>query len=269
MKSFVPRKANERNGSLTHAAGRAEQDIQDIALVSGRHIPVPGTYNLRDLGGYPTLAGGRVRWRTLFRSDGLHRLDAGGRAALAGLGLRTIVDLRADVEVDQAPSAVAGLAARTVRMPIVRDLTVLPTELGAIYQYMIDERGAVIGAVIKELCAPGALPALVHCSAGKDRTGIVIALALAALGVPDELIGADYSLSAAYLDPDITAAIGRLRASGLADQVTSELLASPPALILDVLARARSIGGGSVGGYLMVHGVSAAELAALRSTLAR
>jgi protein-tyrosine phosphatase len=269
MESFVPGKANERNGSLTQAAGRAEQDIQDIALASGRHIPVPGTYNLRDLGGYPTLAGGSVRWRCLFRSDGLHRLDADGVAALAGLGLRTIVDLRADVEVEQAPSAVAGLAAWTKRMPIVRDLSVLPTELGAIYQYMVDERGAVIGAVIRELCAPGALPALVHCSAGKDRTGIVMALVLATLGVSDELIGADYSLSAAYLDPDITAAIGRLQATGFADQVTSELLASPPALIFAVLARARSIGGGSVDGYLMAHGVSAAELAALRWALAR
>lgn len=254
---------------MTHAAGRAEPGIQDIALASGRHIPVPGTYNLRDLGGYPTRAGGSVRWRTLFRSDGLHRLDADGVAGLAELGLRTIVDVRADIEVEQAPSRIAGLAARARRRPIVPDLEVLPTELGAIYQYMVDQRGDAIGAVVKELCAPDALPALVHCTAGKDRTGIVMALVLAVLGVPDELIGADYSLSAAYLDPDITAAIGRLQAAGFTDQVTSELLASPPALIFDVLARARTLGGGSVDGYLAAHGVSAAELAALRCALAR
>lgn len=253
---------------MTQTARRAARDIQEIVLTGERHILLPGVYNLRDLGGYPTAAGS-VPWRTLFRSDGLHRLDADGVAALARLGLRTIVDLRADIEVAQAPSAVAGLAARTRHIPMVGDLTVLPAELDAIYQYMIANRGDAIGAAIKELCAPGALPALVHCTAGKDRTGIVVALVLAVLGVPDEVIGADYALSAAYLDPDVTAAIGRLMATGLADSVTSELLASPPAMILDVLAMARRGGGGSVDGYLAAHGVSAAELAALRSALAR
>jgi protein-tyrosine phosphatase len=90
---------------------------------------------------------------------------------------------------------------------------------------------------------------------------------LAVLGVPDELIAADYSLSAAYLDPDSTAVIGRLKATGLSDTVTTQLLASPPRLILSVLARASAAGGGSVDGYLAAHGVSAAELAALRSAL--
>jgi protein-tyrosine phosphatase len=252
---------------LAHTAGRAERDIRDMALADQRHIPVPGTYNVRDVGGYPS-AGGTVPWRTLFRSDGLHRLDRDGVAALAGLNLRTIVDLRADVEVQQQPSAIAGLPARAVRTPMVRDLEVLPpADLAEIYRYMIDQCGDSIGAAVRELCAPAALPAMVHCSAGKDRTGIVIALVLALLGVPDELIGADYALSAVYLAPDSTAAIGRLKAAGLRDELTTALLASPSALILDVLAWARAAGGGSVDGYLAAHGVSAAELAALRSAL--
>jgi protein-tyrosine phosphatase len=253
---------------LAQTAGRSEQDIRDIAFADGRHILLAGTYNLRDLGGYPTGDGAAVRWHKLYRSDGLHRLEEDGTAALAGLNLSTIVDLRSELEVEYAPSATTGLPARKLHQPLlVGDLATLPTELDAIYRYMIDERGDAIGAAVKELCAPGALPALVHCSAGKDRTGIVIALILAVLGVPDELIGADYSLSAAYLDPDSTAVIGRLKATGLGDGVTSELLASPPKLILNVLAWARTAGGGSVDGYLAVHGVSAAQLAALRSAL--
>ncbi len=182
-------------------AGRTEREIQDIALADGRHLPVEGTHNLRDVGGYPTHAGGRVAWRTLFRSDSLHRLDSDGVAGLAGLDLRTIVDLRADIEVEQRPSAAAGLPARIVRAPIVRDpIGLPPTDLRGEYRYMIDECGDPIGAAVRELCAPGALPALVHCAAGQDRTGVVIALVLAVLGVPDELIGADYSLSLVYLD---------------------------------------------------------------------
>lgn len=258
---------SERNEALTQTAGRTEQEIQDLALADGRHIQVGGTYNLRDVGGYPTQSGGSVRWRTLFRSDGLHRLDEHGVAWLGEIDLRTIVDLRADIEVEQAPSAVAGLRARVVRTPMVRDLTVLPvSDLSSIYRYMVDECGDSIGAAVRELCAPGALPALVHCSAGKDRTGIVMGLVLAVLGVPDEIIGADYALSSVYLDPDSTAAIGRLKASGL--NATSELLTSPPVLILEVLAWARAAGGGSVDSYLAQHGVGASDLAALRSALA-
>jgi protein-tyrosine phosphatase len=256
---------------LTRTAGHTEREIQDIALADGRHLRVEGTCNLRDVGGYPTHAGGSVAWRTLFRSDSLHKLDGQGVAGLAGLDLRTIMDLRSDIEVEQRPSAVAGLPARIVRAPVVRDPTVLPplTDLGAEYRYTIDECGDSIGAAVRALCAPGALPALVHCAAGQDRTGIVIALVLAVLGVPDELIGADYSLSSVYLDPDSTAVISRLKATGLGDNVTAELLSSPAGLILDVLAWGRAAGGGSVYGYLTAHGVGMPDLAALRSALVR
>jgi protein-tyrosine phosphatase len=114
-----------------------------------------------------------------------------------------------------------------------------------------------------------ALKRWVQCAAGQDRTGIVIALVLAVLGVPDELIGADYSLSSVYLDPDSTAVIGGLKATGPGDNVTAELLSSPAGLILNVLTWARAAGGGSVYRYLTAHGVGAPDLAALRSALVR
>jgi protein-tyrosine phosphatase len=166
---------------------------------------------------------------------------------------------------------VAGLPARVVRAPVVRDPAVLPplADLGAEYRYMIDECGDPIGAAVRALCAPGALPALVHCAAGQDRTGIVIALVLAVLGVPDELIGADYSLSSVYLDPDSAAVISGLKAVGPGGNVTAGLLSAPAGLILNVLDRARAAGGGSVDGYLTAHGVGAPGLAALRSALVR
>ena len=256
---------------MTRTAGRTELEIQDIALADGRHLRVEGTCNLRDVGGYPTHAGGSVTWRALFRSDSLHRLGGQGVAGLARLDLCTIVDLRADIEVEQRPGAVAGLPALIVRAPVVRDPAVLPplADLGAEYRYMIDECGDPIGAAVRALCAPGALPALVHCAAGQDRTGIVIALVLAVLGVPDELIGADYSLSSMYLDPDSAAVISRLKAVGPGGNVTAEPLSAPAGLILNVLDRARAAGGGSVDGYLTAHGVGAPDLAALRSALVR
>jgi hypothetical protein len=128
---------------MTRTAGRTEREIQDIALADGRHLQVDGTYNLRDVGGYPTHAGGSVAWRTLFRSDSLHKLDSQDAAGLAALDLHTIVDLRSDIEVEERPGAAAGLLVRIVRAPIVRDPTLLPplADLAAEYRYTIDECG--------------------------------------------------------------------------------------------------------------------------------
>jgi protein-tyrosine phosphatase len=242
--------------------------IEELTTADGRHIELAGVLNLRDLGDYPTADGGRVRWRALLRSDALHQLDEAGLAMLAGLDLRTVLDLRTEPETVAAPSMLDGLAAQVTHVSILRgDLQALPLDLEAIYRYMVGECADAIAEAIRALCAANAFPALVHCSAGKDRTGIVIALTLAVLGVPDEVIAADYALSSQYLDPDRTPAIGQLQEStGLGDSLTRPLLISPPELILDVLSWVRAAGG-SVEGFLLDHGLTQAELDQLRAVL--
>lgn len=244
------------------------QSTQDLVLAGGRRLELNGVFNLRDVGGYPATGGRTTRWRALLRSDALHRLDPAGSAVLAGLGLRTVLDLRTEAEAEIAPSALDGLADRRTHISLLAgDLAALPLELDAIYRYMIDQCGDRIGEAVKVLADGGALPALVHCSAGKDRTGIVVALILAVLGVPDEVIAADYELSAAYLDTESTAAIAHLQAStGLGAELTQPLLSSPSPLILDVLAWARAAGG-SVDGYLIDRGLTKADLERLRAAL--
>lgn len=245
-----------------------DQEILGLTMAYGRRIELAGVLNMRDLGGYPASGGGFVRWRTLLRSDALHKLDADGLATLSGLGLRTVLDLRTHFEAERAPSALDGLSARLTHISILGgNMQSLPLELEAIYRHMISECGDAIAAAIKVLCTDDALPALVHCSAGKDRTGVVIALVLAVLGVPDQVIAADYAMSSTYLDPDRTPAIGQLQAStGLGDELTRALLTSAPVLIMDTLAWVRAAGG-SVDGYLLDHGLSPADLARLRSAL--
>jgi len=233
-----------------------------------RRITLAGTQNLRDLGGYPA-AGGTVRWRTLLRSDALHRLDDTGRAALAGLGLRTVIDLRTDQEVETAPSALDGTGARTFHIPLFSDgaISRLPPERAAIYRYMIDDCGAAIAEAIGRLCAGDALPGLIHCTAGKDRTGLVAALVLDVIGVPDEFIAADYAMSAAYLDPAAARAIRRVRAaSGVGRWLDLGALGASPEVITTALARVRGQTG-SVAGYLMRHGLTEPELDRRRAAL--
>jgi protein-tyrosine phosphatase len=245
-----------------------------IRRISGdgrRHLRIEGTLNFRDIGGYPVQGGGTTGWRTLFRSDALHRVDAEGTSAIIGLGLRTVLDLRVleELLIAQSPmSAFADRGIRTIHLSLVGDdFSELPPELEGVYTYLVDQRGPAIGAAIKRLAAPGTLPALVHCTAGKDRTGLVIAFTLAALGVPDEVIAADYALSSMYLVSDQVAVIGQLGAdTGLGEQLTEALMASPPELIVRSLDRARQQAGG-IAGYLASNGVTEAELAALRAAL--
>jgi protein-tyrosine phosphatase len=234
-----------------------------------RRIALPGTLNLRDLGGYPTSDGGVVRWRTLLRSDALSRLDDAGRNALAGLHLRTVVDLRTDEEARHAPSALGGVGARTFRIPLFTGeaLGRLDPELAAVYRHMVDDCGTAIASAVGRLCQQGALPALVHCSAGKDRTGLVAALVLGVAGVPDEIIAADYAMSAVYLDPGAASVVNRIRAiGGAASRLDLGVLGSPPQLILDALARVRAQAG-SIAGYLVRHGLTEDDIEALRAAL--
>jgi len=240
----------------------------DLDAGPGRHLPLPGTLNFRDVGGYPVAGGGTVAWRTLLRSDGLNRLDRAGTDMLAELGLRTVLDLRTSYETQIAPTPdLASHGTITVNISLIgEDFTGLPADLGEVYDHIIDARGAAIGAAMRSLAQPGALPGLVHCAAGKDRTGIVIALVLVAIGVPDEFIASDYALSGRYLDPASTPAIGLVsEGTGMGEQLTATLLASPPELILRALDRARRRGG--IASYLATHGVTADDLRRLQEAL--
>ena len=174
-----------------------------------RTVALEGCVNFRDLGGYPTHDGRTTAWRTLFRADGLHRLTAEDHARLTGLGLATVIDLRTPDEaaqrgsfpVDAVPVAFHALPLTDVlpaaeELPAWREAAYVAGRYGA----MVTEGGPVLSEAIGLLAEADALPAVWHCSAGKDRTGVLSALLLAFLGVPDEVIVEDYALSAAAME---------------------------------------------------------------------
>ncbi|MFD5179407.1 tyrosine-protein phosphatase [Nocardia sp. NPDC058379] len=235
-----------------------------------RRLEIGTTYNLRDVGGYTVDGGGTTRWGRLFRSD-LPRLVPSEAEALRVLRLRTVLDLRDDDEYITRPSSFGGVEVQLVRRPLGLRALIdgLPVDdadpLGTLFCTAAQQLGRQIAAAIAELGRPGALPTLVHCAAGKDRTGIIIALTLGSIGVPDEQIAADFALSSTYLTSEFFAAEARTTA-GPREVYRPALRGSEPASILRLLDEVRNQDG-TVRDYLLRHGATTTELDALRAAL--
>jgi protein tyrosine/serine phosphatase len=174
-----------------------------------RKLTLSGCVNFRDLGGYPTTDGRSIRWRTLFRADGLSRLDADDCAQLAELGLATVIDLRTVGEVEQRgrfPEDAFEVEYHhlplTDVLPPQEDLERYdePAFVTSRYRQLVTEGSSSLAQAVRVLADPGALPAVFHCSAGKDRTGVLAALVLGFLGVPRQVIVDDYALSAEAME---------------------------------------------------------------------
>jgi protein-tyrosine phosphatase len=164
-----------------------------------RRLRVPGTRNLRDVGGYPAGDGRRTRWRTLLRTDALDRLPRRSQEELLDLGLRQVIDLRWPEELDEAPSVFRRSNRVLYRsIPLLQDDPTPRVGLAGTYLHMLDERGAQLAAVTRAILDPDGVPAVIGCAAGKDRTGVAIALLLSAVGVPDDIVVEDYGLSRTY-----------------------------------------------------------------------
>ncbi|MCW2778310.1 MAG: protein tyrosine/serine phosphatase [Frankiales bacterium] len=236
-------------------------------MTSSARLDVPGTANFRPLGGHATPSG-RLRDDVLFRADSLADLGEQGRVALQALGVRTVVDLREDVERVQHPDDVEGLEVVVVPVPVFGPLGhVELRDLGALYVHALDECGDRLGEAVRAFCRPGALPAVVHCAAGKDRTGLVAALLLSALGVDDDAVTADYTLTVALLSTaDLARLADRAREAGMSEQVLAVALDAPAEAMARVLAHVR-VTHGSARAYLLAHEVVAAELDVLQETL--
>lgn len=239
----------------------------------GLPLGVEGTHNLRDVGGYPAAGGRLTAPGVLYRADALHELTDTGREALAGLGLRRIIDLRSQPEVAGAPSSLGGLEIETRNFSVLRAAapSAQPGQrhtLDRLYQLMIDRRGRYLAGALRALVAADG-PVLVHCTAGKDRTGVFVALTLDAVGVEREAIVADYAASERNLAGEWAGAMVSQISAGWdlsEDDIVAIVTTSPAATMRGLLDHLDSTHGGSAT-YLRAHGLTAEELLALRDQL--
>ncbi|MFP5370887.1 MAG: tyrosine-protein phosphatase [Actinomycetes bacterium] len=270
---------------------------------TGRWVRLDGTTNTRDLGGLPTTDGGVTAPGRVLRSDNLQTLsDDDVRRLVEDLGLREVIDLRTTAEVllegrgplrgvpgvvhrhfslipergqhtdvfaVEEDEAVQDLPADWVESLLPRQTAAHdagePPAVRAYLGYLADRSGAVVDA-LRALATADAGASVVHCAAGKDRTGVIVALALSVAGVGHDEIVADYAMTADVID----ALVAKLAASSTyaADMESRDVAShTPRAETMDRVLTLLDERHGGAAGWLEAHGFGTDEQAALRARL--
>src|SRR4051812_42403704 len=180
-----------------------------------RLVALEGALNWRDLGGYRAANGRVTKWDCVYRSDGLDQLTDADLDVIADLGIKLVIDFRVDREVGENPSRLPDHPElRRQRLPIGGDevegksvleliqagdvTTYTADEMAAVYERLLEDFATSFGEVVAHAADPANHPMVFHCTAGKDRTGLMAMLLLGALGVSDDDIVSDYELTTHY-----------------------------------------------------------------------
>jgi protein tyrosine/serine phosphatase len=238
-------------------------------------VGLEGCSNFRDLGGWAALGGRRVRHGLVYRSDGLHELSpADVRQLRESVGIRRVIDLRTPAEVEhEVHGALVAPPVSYHHVSLLPPPREQPRVLEPGERFELDRfylgilrRGSRGVARVLELLADASEPAVFHCAAGKDRTGVIAGMLLALLGVDDAQVAEDYALT----QRGIEGIAGRLRRSrGYTDlwkELPTESLHARPDTMHAWLAGVRREWG-SPEGYARAAGVSPAALERLRARL--
>ncbi len=226
---------------------------------------MPPLANLRDIGGHPVHEVGRVRTGLLFRSTDLAGLDADGVEHVRRLGVRTVYDLRTreerEAHPDRLPDGARSVVADVLAgappegspfhmMTMMRDAAAVSAVLangGAVrffeerYREFVelDSAREGYGLMFRDLAVDGSRPGLVHCTTGKDRTGWAVAALLLLLGVPEDLVMAEYLASNAVMEDVFAAELEAFRARGGDPELLRPLIGVREAYLETALATMR------------------------------
>lgn len=253
-------------------------------IVGERRPLIEGAPNLRDLGGYATAGGRRVKWGRLFRSSNLGRLTDKGLAQIKRLGIRLVCDFRTEAETLKLPNRFPDSpAVRYVHLPVQHgeyeptavfdrikkgDYSWISEDF--MIQGYIDsiERYPEMWACFFQLLSEARhAPLLFHCTGGKDRTGAAAALILQAMGVPEETVIADYGLSDGY-NADVRRTIYEYLRPYRVDIAKVEPYFTAPESRIRALLKHVDARYGSAVGYLVQRaGVSGETMARLQEDL--
>ena len=239
-----------------------------------RWLPFDGLSNARDVGGLPLDVGGHVRTGVLLRTESLEGLTSDDVALMTGLhGVRQVIDLRMDGEVLRAGrGALHAAGVETHRLPFIpeegRGLPEIDGDIDPLVHnylaYLLD-KGPNVVAGVRLVAGLDQGATVVHCAAGKDRTGVLVALMLSAAGVPRDDVVADYALSATRID-EMFRRWSAAQGSPMPDPDELDRHRPRAEVMAGFLAQLDERYGGPVG-WLQANGLTDDELARLRARL--
>ena len=241
-------------------------------LAIDRDIALETAYNVRHLGGYPTAAGPTTTATDLLRGATLHELTERGCEALRAHGVRTVVDLRSEVEHEASPTPDLSAYAITVIEAPVFQADASPGALvknegypghAVVYRSFLVDGGAAYRTLFEAIARDDG-GVLFHCAVGKDRTGLAAALLLELAGVPDEHIIADYVRSTAMLEPILDERLAKFAERGIDEDTARMMMAAPAADMEATLAFVRERWG-SAADYCAAIGLDEPTTAAVRA----
>ncbi len=236
-----------------------------------RWRPIEGCVNFRDLGGYRNSQGQTVRWRRLFRSDALQDMTPNDAVyAVEELGIRLVVDLRNPDEAERdGRGPLPGLGAAYTHHPLLLERGFPPftggdvvERLSSTYQWLIHNSGPRVADAVNAIADANGSAVVFHCSAGKDRTGLLAAMILEVLGVDAETIRADYLLT----NEAVEGILRRIKAMQPDASPTTQSLAAQPLAFQVFQDTLRGEYAGAKA-YLQRHGVTDETLERLRGNL--
>ena len=153
-------------------------------------LELAGARNLRDLGGYSTIDGRQIKKGMLYRMDHPKRARERDVEAVVALGVKTVYDLRSEKELERDPPRLQAVTMlEVVHLPVDCELIVL--------NYTSEW-----SSLLRNMAKPGGLPGIIHCTYGRDRTGVSVAIILRSLGVPEETVLEDYLLSNTFWESE-------------------------------------------------------------------
>jgi protein-tyrosine phosphatase len=259
-------------------AGVAPQDLP-LAVTVERYVDIAGTLNFRELGGIP-VTGGHIRSGVLFRSDHLNDVLPIGADAMAALGLRHVFDFRLPIERDRQPSklpsgvAVSHLAtgdlssAEDMVAKIPKMLTgaepIAPADWwDENYVDMLSRAKDMFVTLAQGLAGTDSVPALFHCTGGKDRTGMATMILLHTFGAADDVIIDDFLATNVFRTPlRLPHWQPQFEAAGITQQQAMPILGVTRSGISAALTELKRLGGGEQ--YLLDGGMTSAQLDQLR-----
>ena len=253
-------------------------------VISERRLPLQGAVNFRDLGGYATVAGRRVKWGRVFRSDHLSGLTDRDMTFLKRMRIHSVCDFRTSAEAQRRPDRFPGngpgkyhhlpidhlrFDPTTIFQKLKKGDTSWLTKEFLIEGYIlsIEKSAPVWGEVFKRLAEPGQLPLVFHCTGGKDRTGACAALILLSLGVSEKTVIFDHGLSNIYIRDVVNGIYARFESAGIDPKKISPYFSAPRYCIDAMLAHLREKYGSAVEYLQSKAGVTEKVLGKIREEL--